>query len=149
MPSMPMLSTPAFSEICSPSPASSSGTPAVTAPNSSEVRNGWVSSASMALGHQAFAAHMVQIFDQSQEDEQERHQHQYVVLGHTDPPGRTLAPDHQRGEEQSEAYDRIAVEPREENDRHHQQSESRIPVGAHRSPHPQDLNRPGEPDQPA
>ena len=32
MPSMPMLSTPAFSDTCSPRPASSSGMPAVTAP---------------------------------------------------------------------------------------------------------------------
>src|SRR5262249_45063389 len=47
MPSMPILSTPAFSEICSPRPASSSGTPAVTAPSSSAVRKVSVSSTSM------------------------------------------------------------------------------------------------------
>ena len=35
---MPMFSTPAFSETCSPSPASSKGMPAATAPAISEIR---------------------------------------------------------------------------------------------------------------
>src|SRR5262249_51342663 len=56
MPSMPMLSTPAFSEICSPRPASSSGTPAVTAPNSSDVRKVSVSSASIRLHRGSWSA---------------------------------------------------------------------------------------------
>src|ERR1043165_73245 len=98
MPSMPMLSTPAFSEICSPRPASSSGTPAVTAPNRSAVRKVSVISACMALGSDAFAALMVEILDHRQEDQQQCHQHQHEMLRHADAPRGAVAADHQRGE---------------------------------------------------
>src|SRR4051812_25693129 len=98
MPSMPMLSTPAFSEICSPRPASSSGTPAVTAPNKSAVRKGCVSRPSISA--RLLASDVIEILDHSQEDQQQRHQDQHEMLRHTDPPRSTVAPDHQGREEE-------------------------------------------------
>src|SRR5215468_8512341 len=99
MPWMPILSTPAFSEICSPSPARSSGTPAVTAPNNREVRNGSVSRASTLSGLHAAAAQMVEILHHRKEYEQQGHEDEYVVLRHADAPCGALAADHQRREE--------------------------------------------------
>src|SRR5690349_10854785 len=99
MPSMPILSTPAFSETCSPRPASSSGTPAVTAPNSREVRKASVSSPSIDLYSNALAALVIEIFDHRQEEEQQGHQHQHEMLRHANAPRRTVAADHQRREE--------------------------------------------------
>src|SRR5689334_13109304 len=106
MPSMPILSTPAFSEICSPRPASSSGTPAVTAPNSSEVRKASVSNPSIALSPDPLAALVIEIFDHRQEEEQQGHQHQHEMLRHADPARRAVAANHQHREEQGESDDR-------------------------------------------
>src|SRR5688572_1513847 len=101
MPSMPMLSTPAFSEICSPRPASSSGTPAVTAPNKSVVRKASFNRTSMS-GSDPLAALVIEIFDHRQEQEQQPHQHQHEMLRHSDAPRRAVAADHQGREEQRE-----------------------------------------------
>src|SRR4051812_32585227 len=121
MPSMPMLSTPAFSEICSPKPASSKGTPAVTAPNSSAVRKGWVSRPSISA--HLLAANVIEVFARRQEDQQQRPQHQHEMLRHADSARRTVAADHQRREEEGEADHTVAVEPRQEDQRHDQQAE--------------------------
>ena len=64
---MPMLRTPAFSEICSPSPASSSGTPAVTAPSTSEVEEGFGEEALHQLSSARCAVALVGIFDERQQ----------------------------------------------------------------------------------
>src|SRR5215470_12145856 len=109
MPSMPILRTPAFSEICSPSPANISGTPAVTAPNRSELRKAWVSRCSMGSGLGPRPA-LADIVDQGQEQQHEGDQHQHVVLRDADAPGRALRSDQQHGEEEGEADDRDAVE---------------------------------------
>src|SRR5258706_332375 len=106
MPSMPILRTPAFSEICSPSPASSSGTPAVMAPSSSEVRNGSVSRASMSSpepSRRPFAAEMIEVFDDSEENQQQRHQHQHEMLRHADATRCALAANHQCRKKQRES----------------------------------------------
>ena len=121
MPSRPILNTPAFSEICSPRPASSNGTPAVTAPNSSETRKGSVNKAFMFQAACRLRRRLIQIFDQGQEQQQQRHQHQHIVLRHADPARGALAAHHQRREKQREADDGVAVEAREKHQRHDQQ----------------------------
>src|SRR3984957_9481994 len=146
MPSRPIFSTPAFSEICSPRPARSSGKPAVTAPNSSETRNGSVNNAFISVGSR-FAAGLIQIFDQGQEQQQQRHQHQHIVLRYADPACRALPAYHQCREEQRESDDGIAVEAREKHQRYHQQAERRIPVRPHRAPDAQHLHRTGKTEQ--
>src|SRR5262245_36109779 len=97
---MPILSTPDFSEICSPRPASSSGSPAFIAPNSSETMKVWVSSRSISSGSRPLAALVIEILDHRQEDQEQGHQHQHEMLRHADTARGAVAADHQRGEQE-------------------------------------------------
>src|SRR5258705_4072988 len=114
MPSMPILSTPAFSEICSPRPTNSSGTPAVIAPNSSEVRKGSVKRLCMVSALGPGLAAMIEILDQRQEDQQQRHKHQRVEGRHAHTDRGTLAADLKDGEEHHEGDRGNTMETRKE-----------------------------------
>src|ERR1700722_4296625 len=102
MPSMPMLSTPAFSEICSPRPASSKGTPAVTAPAMRAVRKDWVRRMLMSecsLGGSSLPA-PIEVLDQGEKQEHQRDQNKDVVLRDPDMACGAFAASHQSGKEQ-------------------------------------------------
>src|ERR1700728_3599848 len=100
MPSMPILRIPAFSEICSPRPASSKGTPAVTAPKISVLRKASVRSALTVLGLRHLPAAVIEEIDQSEEQKQHADQERHEILRHADPSRRAFAADHQHREEQ-------------------------------------------------